>query len=68
MADRLAGQSPGRTEFRLLLDLMLAAWHCALEAWTSPETARQDRAALLRHMREAFAAIPAVAALAARDA
>ncbi|MGW2228364.1 TetR/AcrR family transcriptional regulator [Streptomyces formicae] len=68
MADRLAERSPGRTELRLLLDLMLAAWRCALEAWTSPETARQDRPALLRHMREAFAAIPAVAALAARDA
>ncbi|MER7986811.1 helix-turn-helix domain-containing protein [Streptomyces noursei] len=67
VADRLAGQSPGRTELRLLLDLMLAAWHCALEAWTASGTARQDRPALVRHMREAFAVIPAVAALAAQD-
>ncbi|PNE37306.1 TetR/AcrR family transcriptional regulator [Streptomyces noursei] len=67
VADRLAGQSPGRTELRLLLDLMLAAWHCALEAWTASDTARQDRPALIQHMRNAFAAIPAVAALAAQD-
>ncbi|MGW6061836.1 TetR/AcrR family transcriptional regulator [Streptomyces sp. NPDC055189] len=66
-ADRLAGLSPGRTELRLLLDLLLAAWHCALDAWTSTESARQDRAALIRHMHTAFAAIPAVAALAAQD-
>ncbi|MGW1836115.1 TetR/AcrR family transcriptional regulator [Streptomyces sp. NPDC002067] len=67
VADRLARQSPGRTELRLLLDLMLAAWHCALEAWTTADTARQDRPALLRHVHTAFAAIPAVAALAAQD-
>ncbi|WKX69006.1 TetR/AcrR family transcriptional regulator [Streptomyces sp. XD-27] len=67
VADRLAGESPGRTELRLLLDLMLAAWHCALEAWTSSDAAHQDRPALIRHMRQAFATIPAVAALAAQD-
>ncbi|MFE3650867.1 TetR/AcrR family transcriptional regulator [Streptomyces sp. NPDC059152] len=67
VADRLAGQVPGHTELRLLLDLMLAAWHCALEAWTASHTARQDRPALIRHMLKAFAAIPAVAALAAQD-
>ncbi|WP_190132347.1 TetR/AcrR family transcriptional regulator [Streptomyces mashuensis] len=67
VAGRLAGQSPGDTELRLLLDLMLAAWHRALEAWTSSEAAQQDRAALVRHMHEAFAVIPAVAALAAQD-
>ncbi|MEW2292075.1 helix-turn-helix domain-containing protein [Streptomyces sp. NPDC006743] len=67
VADRLAAQSPGRTELRLLLDLMVAAWHCALEAWASSDAARQDRAALIRHMRKAFAAIPVVAALAAQD-
>ncbi|GAA0387928.1 TetR/AcrR family transcriptional regulator [Streptomyces luteireticuli] len=67
LADRLAGQSPGHTELRLLLDLMLAAWHCALEAWTSSDAAQQDRAALVRHMHEAFAAIPTVAALVAQD-
>ncbi|MEV8314929.1 helix-turn-helix domain-containing protein [Streptomyces sp. NPDC059900] len=66
-AGQLAGASPGRTELRLLLDLMLAAWHCALEAWTSSDAARRDRAALVRHMHGAFAAIPAVAALAAQD-
>ncbi|GHE64565.1 hypothetical protein GCM10018785_36890 [Streptomyces longispororuber] len=47
---------------------MLAAWHCALEAWTSSGAARRDRAALVQHVRQAFAAIPAVAALAAQDA
>ncbi|EST18844.1 TetR/AcrR family transcriptional regulator [Streptomyces roseochromogenus] len=67
VADRLAGQSPGRTELRLLLDLMLAAWRCALETWTSSDPAQQDRAALIRHIHKAFAAIPAVAALAAQD-
>ncbi|MEV7340825.1 helix-turn-helix domain-containing protein [Streptomyces sp. NPDC093544] len=67
VADRLAGQSPGRTELRLLLDLMLAAWHRALETWTASDAVQQDRAALTRHMHEAFAAIPAVAALAAQD-
>ncbi|MFJ7147030.1 TetR/AcrR family transcriptional regulator [Streptomyces sp. NPDC100445] len=66
-SDRLAGGSPGRVEVRLLLDLMLGAWHCALEAWTAPDTAERDRAALVRHMRRAFSAIPAVAALAARQ-
>ncbi|MEW2290791.1 helix-turn-helix domain-containing protein [Streptomyces sp. NPDC047841] len=66
-ADRLAAQSPGRTELRLLLDLVVAAWHCALEAWATPDAAQQDRAALSRHMHEAFGAIPAVAALAAQD-
>ncbi|POX55278.1 tetracenomycin C resistance protein [Streptomyces sp. Ru71] len=64
---RLAGKSPGHTELRLLLDLMLAAWHRALEAWASSDAAQQDRTALIRHMRQAFAAIPAVAALAAQD-
>jgi AcrR family transcriptional regulator len=67
VADGLAGQSPGRTELRLLLDLMLAAWHRALETWTSSNAVRQDRAALTRHMHKAFAAIPAVAVLAAQD-
>ncbi|MFD9904638.1 TetR/AcrR family transcriptional regulator [Streptomyces sp. NPDC059063] len=67
IADRLADRSPGPTELRLLLGLMLAAWQCALEAWTSSEAARQDRPALVGHMRQAFAAIPAVAALAAQD-
>ncbi|MGW5862305.1 TetR/AcrR family transcriptional regulator [Streptomyces sp. NPDC055239] len=81
MADRLVAEvaevsevseasgrvAPGRIELRLLLDLMLAAWNCALEAWTSSDDAVQkDRAALVRHMQEAFAAIPAVAALAAQ--
>ncbi|MDT0474451.1 hypothetical protein RM863_20210 [Streptomyces sp. DSM 41014] len=46
---------------------MLAAWYRALESWTSADAARQDRAALVRHLREAFAAIPTVAALAAAD-
>lgn len=67
VADRLAGQHPGHTELRLLLDLMLAAWHCALETWTSSDATQQDRAALIQHMHEAFAVIPAVAAAAARD-
>jgi AcrR family transcriptional regulator len=67
VADRLAGQHPGHTELRLLLDLMLAAWHCALEAWTSSDAAEQDRAALVQHMHRAFAVIPAVAAAAAQD-
>lgn len=67
VADRLAGHAPGPTELRLLLDLMLAAWHRALETWTTSPTGRQDRAALVRHTHEAFAAIPTVAALAARD-
>jgi AcrR family transcriptional regulator len=67
VAGGLAGQSPGRTELRLLLDLMLAAWHRALETWTSSNAVRQDRAALTRHMHKAFAAIPAVAVLAAQD-
>ena len=66
-AGRPTGPSPGRTELRLLLDLMLAAWHRALETWTSSDAARQDRTALIRHMHKAFAAIPAVAALAAQD-
>lgn len=64
-AERLAGQAPGVIEMRLLLDLMLGGWHCAVEAWTASDPARRDRAALVRHLREAFAAIPAVAALAA---
>jgi AcrR family transcriptional regulator len=64
VADRPAGQLHGRTELRLLLDLMLAAWHCALETWISSDTARQDRVALVRHIRNAFEAIPTVAALA----
>lgn len=67
MAERLAGQFPGRIEPRLLPALMLAAWYRVLESWTSADAARQDRAALVRHLREAFAAIPAVAALAAAD-
>ncbi|RII20723.1 DNA-binding transcriptional regulator EnvR [Streptomyces sp. YIM 130001] len=67
VADRLGGQTPGRTELRLLLDLMVAAWNCALEAWIGSDAARQDRAALVRHTHRAFAAIPAVAALAAQD-
>ncbi|GAA2917268.1 TetR family transcriptional regulator [Streptomyces thioluteus] len=67
VADRLAGRSPGHTELRLLLDLMLAAWHCALETWTSSGAAQQDRAALIRHMHKSFAVIPTVAALAAQD-
>ncbi|MEU5700948.1 TetR/AcrR family transcriptional regulator [Streptomyces aurantiacus] len=75
VADRLAGRSPGRpsgqfpghTELRLLLDLMLAAWHRALETWIASDAVRQDRAALTRHVHKAFAAIPAVAALAAQD-
>lgn len=67
MAERLAGQSPGDIELRLLLDLMLAAWHRALETWTSPDSVQQDRTALIQHTRKAFAAIPAVAALAAQD-
>ncbi|MGW3464974.1 TetR/AcrR family transcriptional regulator [Streptomyces olivaceoviridis] len=67
VADRLPGQSPGHTELRLLLDLMLAAWHRALETWTSSDAVQQDRAALIRHTREAFAVIPAVAALAAQE-
>ena len=73
---RLTGASPGPTELRLLLDLMLGAWHRALETWTAADTAHQDpqdrqtsqdRQALVRHMRRAFAAVPAVAAFAARD-
>jgi AcrR family transcriptional regulator len=67
VADRLAGQSPGRTELRLLLDLMLAAWHRALEMWIASAAVEQDRAALTRHIHKTFAAIPAVAALAAQD-
>ncbi|MFJ5178662.1 hypothetical protein ACIP68_33045 [Streptomyces griseoviridis] len=67
VAERLAGQFPGRIEPRLLPALMLAAWYRVLESWTSADAARQDRAALVRHLREAFAAIPAVAALAAAD-
>lgn len=67
VADRLAGRSPGRTELRLLLDLMLAAWHRALETWIASDAVQQDRAALTRHIYRAFAAIPAVAALAAQD-
>ncbi|MEU3838745.1 helix-turn-helix domain-containing protein [Streptomyces sp. NPDC028635] len=67
VADRLAGHSPGHTELRLLLDLMLAAWHCALEAWTSSDPVQRDRTALTEHVRQAFAAIPAVAAMAAQD-
>ncbi|MFI0237620.1 TetR family transcriptional regulator [Streptomyces sp. NPDC016845] len=67
VADRLAGQRPGHTELRLLLDLMLAAWHCALETWTSSKPTEQDRAALIQHVHEAFAVIPAVAAAAAQD-
>ncbi|MEU5950727.1 helix-turn-helix domain-containing protein [Streptomyces sp. NPDC047525] len=68
VADRLAPHPLGRTELRLLLDLMLAAWRCALETWTASDAARQDRAALIRNVRDAFAAIPAVAALAAGGA
>ncbi|MEU5090613.1 helix-turn-helix domain-containing protein [Streptomyces sp. NPDC021356] len=64
VADRLAENSPGRTQLRLLLDFMLAAWHCALESWNSSNDVRRDRAALIRHMHQAFAAIPTVAALA----
>ncbi|MEU5117170.1 TetR family transcriptional regulator [Streptomyces longwoodensis] len=67
VADRLAGQHPDHTELRLLLDLMLAAWHCALETWTSSDATRQDRAALIQHMHKAFAVIPAVAAAATQD-
>lgn len=67
VADRLAGQHPGHAELRMLLDLMLAAWHCALETWTSSDAAQQDRAALIQHMHKAFAVIPAVAAAAALD-
>ncbi|WP_258055949.1 hypothetical protein [Streptomyces sp. Ru62] len=46
---------------------MLAAWHRALETWTSSDAVQQDRTALIQHTPEAFAAIPAVAALAAQD-
>jgi AcrR family transcriptional regulator len=39
---------------RLALDLLVAAFHCALERWTF----RSDPASLVAGLREAFAAVP----------
>ncbi|MFI6639208.1 TetR family transcriptional regulator [Streptomyces sp. NPDC050504] len=65
-AERLAaaGASPGDVQLRLLLELMLAAWRCALREWTEAADGERDRAALLARMDEAFAQVPAVLALA----
>lgn len=47
---------------RLVLDVLVAAFHCALETWTSrPGT--PTPAGLAAHLRDAFAAIPASLAL-----
>lgn len=67
VADQLAGRPPSPVELRLLLDLVLAAWNRAQQTWTSSDAAQRDRTALVRHTHEAFAVIPSVAALAARD-
>jgi hypothetical protein len=48
---------------RLALDMLVAAFHCALEKWTSqPGTPTGDD--LTNHARDAFAAIPASLTLA----
>lgn len=48
---------------RLALDMLVAAFHCALERWTSqPGTPTGDD--LTNHARDAFAAIPASLTLA----
>ncbi|WP_129842251.1 TetR family transcriptional regulator [Streptomyces sp. RFCAC02] len=65
VTDRLvaAGEPAGQPELlrRVLLDVLLAAWHWALARWSEGGT--PDRPALHARMREAFDALPAVAPL-----
>ncbi|WP_454196932.1 TetR/AcrR family transcriptional regulator [Nocardia sp. Marseille-Q1738] len=42
---------------RLALDIVVAAFHCALDAW-STDTDNLDTAALTTHVRDAFDAVP----------
>ncbi|WP_207931119.1 TetR family transcriptional regulator [Streptomyces sp. 8K308] len=67
LATRRGGVDELRT--RLTLELMLAAWHWAVHQWSAEAAADDaglggaDREALYARMREAFAALPGVAAL-----
>jgi AcrR family transcriptional regulator len=54
---RLDLDDPGDLRPRLALDVLVAAFHCALEAWTTAPGA-PSRTALAARLREAFAAIP----------
>ncbi|MFD8979318.1 TetR family transcriptional regulator [Streptomyces sp. NPDC059564] len=54
---RLAFDDPGDLRPRLALDVLVAAFHCALEAWTTSPGA-PSRTALAARLREAFAAVP----------
>ncbi|UGT57473.1 TetR/AcrR family transcriptional regulator [Nocardia asteroides] len=47
---------------RLALDILIAAFHCALETW-SARSAPTDTATLTADLRDAFAAIPAALTL-----
>ncbi|MEV0332041.1 TetR family transcriptional regulator [Nocardia sp. NPDC050717] len=52
---------------RLALDILIAAFHCALETW-SARSAPADAAMLTADLRDAFAAIPAALTLTPRAA
>ncbi|MFF3013806.1 TetR/AcrR family transcriptional regulator [Streptomyces sp. NPDC057939] len=54
---RLDLDGPGDLRPRLALDVLIAAFHCALDTWTSrPGT--PTRTGLAANLREAFAAVP----------
>jgi AcrR family transcriptional regulator len=62
LSGRIEGASA--VEIRLLLELTLSAWRCALRDWSAPGGGR-SRAELAAHMDRAFAAIPGVMRLTA---
>ncbi|MET9605449.1 TetR family transcriptional regulator [Streptomyces sp. NPDC006512] len=61
---RLAFADPADLRPRLALDLLVAAFHCALDTWTASADA-PSRAALAARLREAFAAVPGTLTLTA---
>jgi AcrR family transcriptional regulator len=66
VARRSPNSSTGELRVRLLLELMLAAWRCALKEWAqAPGDPGRD--ALRARTREALDAIPGVAELIARE-
>ncbi|MFI5979266.1 TetR/AcrR family transcriptional regulator [Streptomyces sp. NPDC051555] len=54
---RFVFEDPGDPRPRLALDVLVAAFHCALESWTAA-TGAPSRTALAARLREAFAAVP----------
>lgn len=53
---RLSASQPGDLAVRVMLEIMIAAWHCAVQDW-SAATGPTTRAALIRHIDRAFDAI-----------